>query len=472
MNYLKLQFANPWQSTFMYSSWKDSDGSLDVNNTVKNILNIVGCIPVASILSGIARIVFALINEEIHQQGSFNAHIFRASLEIGSVFGIALIIVDIYFTFAFREQLGSKANAIRKAYFRAEVKPIDLEPEVPEYSPGLSVIKDERDSFPAQLIEAVDQELQARNFDSVKHKKEHSPLNVIKPEEITGYRPGFSVIKDEQDRFLPTRLITYTLVGDEANYEEVTGRNQSALYRAREAPTPISMIQADTSPNNFFTLCEKQFKNFKLHHACDKLATNAFTSSVAIGNVELLKALIESAPELVDLEDENGLTPLIWACLFVGDPIISLEMVKHLIENGADINLSTKNSYCNLDLGPYFPRIERSSSALHVATLWEDDALVELLLINNAKLGHRIFLNQEEQKKMMDLYEGYPTPEMEPSFYNQSKEQVNNLFKISNKVTLEKCMPLIVGMKKNEIELPKDVVDMIIRIYRAVTPFW
>ena len=50
-------------------------------------------------------------------------------------------------------------------------------------------------------------------------------------------------------------------------------------------------------------------------------------------NLARVKTLVEKNPELVNSKDESGKTPLFWACSAVSE-----EIIKHLIEKGADIN--------------------------------------------------------------------------------------------------------------------------------------
>lgn len=56
------------------------------------------------------------------------------------------------------------------------------------------------------------------------------------------------------------------------------------------------------------------------------------------GNLDGVKALIEKDPKLVDAKDQDGRTPLHWACRGV-----HLDMVKYLVEKGADVNAEDNN---------------------------------------------------------------------------------------------------------------------------------
>ncbi len=64
-----MNILNTLENAFIYSSWTDSLGNLDIHNTTKNIMNIIGYMPIASIVSGVARIIFALKSEEIREEG-------------------------------------------------------------------------------------------------------------------------------------------------------------------------------------------------------------------------------------------------------------------------------------------------------------------------------------------------------------------------------------------------------------------
>ncbi len=56
------------------------------------------------------------------------------------------------------------------------------------------------------------------------------------------------------------------------------------------------------------------------------------------GNLDGVKTLIEKDPELIDARDKDGRTPLHWACRGV-----HLDMVKYLMEKGADVNAEDAN---------------------------------------------------------------------------------------------------------------------------------
>ena len=56
------------------------------------------------------------------------------------------------------------------------------------------------------------------------------------------------------------------------------------------------------------------------------------------GDLKAVQILIEQNPELVNAKDEDGRTPLHWACRGV-----HLDVVKFLVENGADVNAEDNN---------------------------------------------------------------------------------------------------------------------------------
>jgi glyoxylase-like metal-dependent hydrolase (beta-lactamase superfamily II) len=57
------------------------------------------------------------------------------------------------------------------------------------------------------------------------------------------------------------------------------------------------------------------------------------------GDLATVKMLVKKTPELVNVKDETGRTPLHWACRGV-----HMEVLQYLIENGADVNARDENS--------------------------------------------------------------------------------------------------------------------------------
>lgn len=119
------------------------------------------------------------------------------------------------------------------------------------------------------------------------------------------------------------------------------------------------------------------------------------------GNLESVKALIEKDPELVNAKDKDGRTPLHWACRGV-----HLEVVKFLVEKGADVNaedsskivplhsLATRNSAkaiavlaakgANVDTKDY-----GGNTALHYAAMSNAADAVALLVKKGADIESR-----------------------------------------------------------------------------------
>lgn len=306
----------------------------------------------------------------------------------------------------------------------------------------------------------------------------------LEPKIVTEYRPDFSVKPDDEGRLKPTYLVQYFKeVNGEYLYEEV---HEIGWKSHTSAATPLDLITKEITPNRFFTLCEgEDFKDYKLHHAMSRMGMNAFTIAAYRGNIELLEALIETAPDLVDLENEQGLTPLMFACMHA-DQEIAVEMANLLIENGADVNLSTTVHY-----GRTYPetigkdRIPVKSTPLYIATLHNNDMLVDLLLKNGATLDHNeetgeetleedegtFDYKEETSKEIITIQEKYSIPNINPMLYNLTDEHVKYLFDLSSNVTWEKCMPLAAWKKENSV-VPDDIIDLICQIYKRVTIFW
>lgn len=100
------------------------------------------------------------------------------------------------------------------------------------------------------------------------------------------------------------------------------------------------------------------------------LSTSAIQSqeiivAAASGNLDKVKEQINNNPQLVNVRDANGLTPL--HCAVRGN---HLEILKILLENGADVNIKTSSD----------------ESALHFAATRGYSDIVKLLLENGAYL--------------------------------------------------------------------------------------
>ncbi|MBA3239302.1 MAG: hypothetical protein H0T62_13290 [Parachlamydiaceae bacterium] len=160
---------------------------------------------------------------------------------------------------------------------------------------------------------------------------------------------------------------------------------------------------------------------------------------------------------------------------------IAVEMVELLIENGANVNLSTSSGR------RYYEKyIHQYSTALHIATKFEKDVLVDYLLKNGAILDHQLIEDESEpvhsddedeealaQLALLEKYSNYPTPERDPSAYHLTEKEVKYLFSMSNNVTWEKCMPLVVYNKINsDITVTNDVILLIVQIYKNMSLFW
>jgi ankyrin repeat protein len=77
--------------------------------------------------------------------------------------------------------------------------------------------------------------------------------------------------------------------------------------------------------------------------ACSSVAAAEVHDAAKNGNLEQVKQLLTNTPGLISAVDESGRTPLHWACRGV-----HFELVKYLVENGADINAVDKNGIAPL----------------------------------------------------------------------------------------------------------------------------
>jgi ankyrin repeat protein len=72
--------------------------------------------------------------------------------------------------------------------------------------------------------------------------------------------------------------------------------------------------------------------------AVSTLRSQEIITFAAVGNLEKVKELIDSNPQLVNSQDSLGRTPLHWACRGV-----HFEVVKYLVDNGANVNARDNN---------------------------------------------------------------------------------------------------------------------------------
>jgi len=119
------------------------------------------------------------------------------------------------------------------------------------------------------------------------------------------------------------------------------------------------------------------------------------------GDLDSVKALIEKNPELVDAKDKDGRTPLHWACRGV-----HLDVVKYIVENGADVNAEDNNKIVPLhslaarnsakaiavlaDKGADIDAKDYGgNTALHYAAMSDAADAVEILLAAGADIENR-----------------------------------------------------------------------------------
>ncbi|MCX6558445.1 MAG: ankyrin repeat domain-containing protein, partial [Candidatus Aminicenantes bacterium] len=123
--------------------------------------------------------------------------------------------------------------------------------------------------------------------------------------------------------------------------------------------------------------------------------------AASAGDLETVKRLLEQNPKLLQEMDENGRTPLHWACRGV-----HFDLVKYLVERGADVNardngamapLHSVASRGHLDAAKLLlaagARVDAETkggwTALHLAAANGHTAMAALLLDKGAHLDIR-----------------------------------------------------------------------------------
>jgi ankyrin repeat protein len=107
--------------------------------------------------------------------------------------------------------------------------------------------------------------------------------------------------------------------------------------------------------------------------ACSPACAAPIHDAARDGAIQTVKKLISGDPSLRDARDENGCTPLIWACK--GE---HAGVVKYLIESGAEVNAADKDF----------------TTALHVAAARGQSDVVEMLIDAGAGLDPPDYLKQ------------------------------------------------------------------------------
>lgn len=106
-----------------------------------------------------------------------------------------------------------------------------------------------------------------------------------------------------------------------------------------EAIKVTTTITKDTTPAQFDESFDKT-RNYRLHHR-DETGIHALAMAALQGNVCLVEHIVMlGGGELVNLGDQWGMTPLIYAAL-CADHEAGLAVSRKLINLGAEINLGT-----------------------------------------------------------------------------------------------------------------------------------
>ena len=113
------------------------------------------------------------------------------------------------------------------------------------------------------------------------------------------------------------------------------------------------------------------------------------------GNIEVVRDLIENGAD-INGRDEQGNFPLYAAV--VGN---HADVVELLIKKGANVNQSKA--------GDVLPKVERNTTALHAASIVGNQAVVELLVNAGADVNAFADLNEENEKRIKNMLENPQT---------------------------------------------------------------
>ncbi|MBA3238425.1 MAG: ankyrin repeat domain-containing protein [Parachlamydiaceae bacterium] len=184
--------------------------------------------------------------------------------------------------------------------------------------------------------------------------------------------------------------------------------------------------------------------------------------------LKLLEELLKVAPELVNLENRDGITPLFWACMYKNKEVV-LDMAKLLIENGANVNLPCFYSFAENDLF-----IEDNATPLCVAAKRENAELVQLLLNHGAIIMRKNeYVNtdeivdfDEEDRKIFEKV----TSENRPYFYGLKKINVDFIISQARSLTEKKALPLVKWGFSEKI--PMDILSRVVQIFQHLLRFY
>ncbi len=226
---------------------------------------------------------------------------------------------------------------------------------------------------------------------------------------------------------------------------------------------PINYIHQNTTPIEFYRECAKR-PTYQLHHGDPIMGVNALTTSAFTGNLKLLEELLKVAPELVNLENRDGITPLFRACMYKNKEV-ALDMARLLIENGANVNFPCFYCFTDNDLS-----IEDTSTPLSVAAKRGNEELVQLLLNNGAIIMRKDdYANTDEVKEDRKLFVRV-TPEKRPYFYGLKTINVNFIISQARSLTEKKALPLVKWGFSEKI--PMDILGKVVQIFQHLLKFY
>ncbi|MBA3237430.1 MAG: ankyrin repeat domain-containing protein [Parachlamydiaceae bacterium] len=464
---------------FSYEPCYKGDKLLILDTSIKYISNIAGYLPGVSTVTGLSRIIFASISMPYADNENdyliANGHLFRGIIETCSIFGIILLVADIWNTFS-NSKPSDASVKIEERNDLLEGLPIEDSISVEEIEIEEDVQNDYR-----PLYKKILPDENGRQKQRLLHTNRYHIFRECENELQKDFRYKYKTDEEKQKlRNEHREKRSSDVIFDELIHGKYLIKDLPEKKLDFLQAFPVGKINQNTTLNQFFRICQKS-QDYQLHHAnggrlpeelirttsLKNSGLNAISAAIRVGNVELLKGLLNIAPELVNLEGIEGVTPLMFACAFE-NPDVAFEMAEIILQNkGVNINLQTLRTYfteCNRRVcSLYNLEVLQGATAIWIAASMRNHKLVELLVRHEAKFPAII-------KSYAYTNDLATTAKAVVSETLAHLELVNfvipHIIKTLPDWAVKKAFPLIV-MRDNE-EIPNDLVIKIFQIFSKI----